>query len=144
MIRNGELFVIHELHQEGLSISAIARRTGLSRKTVRKYLQQGLKVPRYGPRAPRPQLLDPYRGYLRERVEAQSTVIGSERSKPALVGGFLYPINWPMDGAFGSSTWLTTILVNACCRWSTSQSAASAQHTNWIGSLNAVNYRENW
>ena len=52
MIQNGELFVIHELHQEGLSISSIARRTGLSRKTVGKYLQQGLKVPRYGPRGP--------------------------------------------------------------------------------------------
>lgn len=70
VIQNGELFVIHELHQEGLSISAIARRTGLDRKTVRKYLKRGLKSPRYGPRAPRPQLLDPYRAYLRERVEA--------------------------------------------------------------------------
>lgn len=70
VIQNGELFVIHELHQEGLSISGIARRTGLSRKTVRKYLQRGLTAPRYGPRAPRPQLLDPYRTYLRERVEA--------------------------------------------------------------------------
>ena len=42
MIRNGELFVIHEPHQEGLSISAIARRTGLDRKTVRKFLKRGL------------------------------------------------------------------------------------------------------
>lgn len=77
MLRNGELFVIHELHQQGLSIAAITRRTGLSRKTVRKYLQQGLKVPRYGPRAPRPQLLDPWRGYLRERVEAWPRLRGT-------------------------------------------------------------------
>ena len=70
LIGNGELFVIHELRHQGLSISAIARHTGLDRKTVRKYLKQGLQAPRYGPRAPRPQLLDPYRGYLRERVEA--------------------------------------------------------------------------
>jgi transposase-like protein len=72
------LFVIHELHQEGLSISAIARRTGLSRKTVRKYLQQGLKVPRYGPRAPRPQLLDPFRAYLREQVETYPRLRGND------------------------------------------------------------------
>ena len=70
MIRNGELFVIHELRQEGLSISAIARRTGLDRKTVRKYLKRGLTAPSYGPRSPRAQLLDPYRAYLRQRVEA--------------------------------------------------------------------------
>ena len=63
LISNGELFVIHELRHQGLSISAIARHTGLDRKTVRKYLKQGLQAPRYGPRAPRPQLLDPYRGY---------------------------------------------------------------------------------
>lgn len=77
MIQNGELFVIHELHQEGLSISAIARRTGLDRKTVRKYLEQGLQAPRYGPRAPRPQLLDPFRAFLRERVEAWPRLRGT-------------------------------------------------------------------
>lgn len=77
MVRNGELFVIHELHQEGLSISAIARRTGLDRKTVRKYLEQGLKAPCYGPRPPRPQLLDPYREYLRARIEAYPRLRGS-------------------------------------------------------------------
>ncbi len=74
MIQNGELFVIQELHHQGLSISAIARQTGLDRKTVRKYLQRGLTAPRYGPRAPRPQLLDPYRAYLRERIEAYPTI----------------------------------------------------------------------
>ena len=77
MIRNGELFVIHELRQQGLSISAIARQTGLDRKTVRKYLRQGLQSPRYGPRAPRPQLLDPYRSYLRERIEAYPRMRGT-------------------------------------------------------------------
>lgn len=77
MIQNGELFVIHELNQQGLSISAIARQAGLDRKTVRKYLQQGLTAPRYGPRAPRPQLLDPYRAYLRERIEAYPRMRGT-------------------------------------------------------------------
>ena len=34
--------MIHDLHRQGLGISAIARQTGLDRKTVRKYLTQGL------------------------------------------------------------------------------------------------------
>ena len=62
--------MIHQLREEGLSISAIARRVGMDRKTVRKYLKAGLTAPSYGPRAPRAQLLDPYRSYLRERVTA--------------------------------------------------------------------------
>ncbi len=69
LIQNGELFVIHELHLEGLSISEIAKRTGKDRKTVRKYINRGLVQPVYGPRQPRPQLLDPYRDYLRDRIE---------------------------------------------------------------------------
>ena len=92
LIRNGELFVIHELRQEGLSISAIARRTGLDQKTVRKYLKRGLTAPSYGPRSPRAQLLAPYRAYLRQRVEvptypvARSWVRSHRRSSrgPAL------------------------------------------------------------
>lgn len=71
--------MIPELHREGLSISAIARRTGLDRKTVRKYLQQGLELPRYGPREPRPQLLDPYQDSLRERIEAYPPVRATRR-----------------------------------------------------------------
>ena len=70
LIGNGGLFVIHELSHQGLSISVIARHTGPDRKTVCKYLNQGLQVPRYSPQAPRPQLLGSYRAYLRERIEA--------------------------------------------------------------------------
>ena len=69
--------MIHQLREEGLSISAIARRAGLDRKTVRKYLKHGLTAPRYGPRAPRAQLLDPYRSYLRERVTAYPGLRGT-------------------------------------------------------------------
>ena len=39
------IVVIHDLQRQGLSISEIARRTGLNRKTVRKYLQRGLAAP---------------------------------------------------------------------------------------------------
>jgi transposase len=45
-----EIVLIHDLRRQGLSISAIARKVGSDRKTVRKYLEQGLEVPSYGPR----------------------------------------------------------------------------------------------
>ena len=64
------IVVIHDLKRQGLSVSAIARKTGLDRKTVRKYLQRGLEGPLYGPRAPRPRLIEPFEDYLRERITA--------------------------------------------------------------------------
>ena len=62
--------MILELHRQGLPVSAIARRTGVDRKTVRKYIKAGLEPPHYGPRRPRPTLLDAHHAYLRERVAA--------------------------------------------------------------------------
>lgn len=56
------------LARQGKGIKAIARETGLSRNTVRKYLRSDTS-PVYGPRAPRPRKLDPYTDYLRRRVE---------------------------------------------------------------------------
>lgn len=62
--------MIHQLRRDGLSIGAIARRTGLDRKTVRKYLALGLDVPAYGPRPPQPSVIDDFRAYLMQRLEA--------------------------------------------------------------------------
>ena len=45
--------MILELHRQGVTVSAIARRVGLDRKTVRGYLERGLEPPFYGPRKPR-------------------------------------------------------------------------------------------
>ncbi len=59
--------MLQELKREGLSISAIARRTGLDRKTVRKLLDRGLAAPAHSPRKPRPRLLEPYEGYLADK-----------------------------------------------------------------------------
>ena len=64
------IVVLHDLKRQGLSISAIARRTGLDRKTVRKYLELGLVAPSYSPRAPRARLIEPYEAYLRGRITA--------------------------------------------------------------------------
>ena len=60
MIKLREIVMIHELKNQGLGISEIARQTGLDRKPVRKHLRRGLQSARYGPRQPRPRLLDPF------------------------------------------------------------------------------------
>ena len=63
--------MILDLHRQGLSVTAIARRTGRDPKTVRKYIERGLELPVYGPRqVGRPNKLAPYIEYLRERVAA--------------------------------------------------------------------------
>src|SRR4051812_25430902 len=68
--------MILELHQQGLSVSAIAERTGHDRKTVRKVIRRGLVVPKYALRVPRPTLIGPYEPYLRERVAAWPELSG--------------------------------------------------------------------
>lgn len=68
MIELGEVMTILELHRQGLSISAIAARLGMDRKTIRKYIKGGVQAPRYGPRAPRPCVIDPFVHYVTERV----------------------------------------------------------------------------
>ena len=68
--------MILELHQQGLTVSAIAERTGHDRKTVRKVIERGLVVPKYASRTARPTLLGPYEIYLRERVAAWPELSG--------------------------------------------------------------------
>jgi transposase len=70
VIQLGELIMILDLHRQGLSVSAIARRVGIDRKTVRKYIERGLEPPSYGPRQPRARRLEPFEAYLRQRVVA--------------------------------------------------------------------------
>jgi transposase len=71
MVRVGELMMILELHRQGVSITAIARRTGREPKTIRKYIERGIEAPAYGPRsAGRPSKLAAYLDFLRERVTA--------------------------------------------------------------------------
>ena len=72
MVNLKGLMMILELHRQGLPISVIAQRTGHDRKTVRKDIQQGLAVPKYKPRAARAGALDDFRGYLQERLQAES------------------------------------------------------------------------
>ena len=54
------------LYQHGATVSAIARQTGLDRKTVRKFIHAPTFPERQAP-AKRASILDPYKPYLRQR-----------------------------------------------------------------------------
>lgn len=60
---------ICELKRQGLSITQISALTGCDPKTIRKYLDNQ-HTPTYGPRQPRPSLLDPFKPYMKERLAA--------------------------------------------------------------------------
>ncbi len=58
---------VHQLREQGLSIYAITRQTGLYPRTVRKYLRLTELPPKTSPK-PGPRLIAPYRTYLRQRL----------------------------------------------------------------------------
>jgi len=66
--------VFKELREEGMSVSEIARQTGVSRPTVRKYIAAG-KPPTYGGSSGngRVSLLEHYKPYIRERIEGTTS-----------------------------------------------------------------------
>lgn len=69
MLTQEQSVEIEVLKRRGMGIRAIARELGISRVTVRRYLQDpGPK--RYGPRTSRPTKLEAFKEYLRERIEA--------------------------------------------------------------------------
>src|SRR4029079_13798226 len=69
LLRGRDVETIQELKAQGLSIKDISALTGNDPKTVRKYLRTP-QTPRYGPRPPRPSLLDPFQPYLQQRLAA--------------------------------------------------------------------------
>ena len=70
VVRLGDMVVILDLHRQGLSVTAIADRVGVDRKTVRKYIERGLEPPVYQPRPTCPTKVAPFERYLVERVTA--------------------------------------------------------------------------
>jgi transposase len=76
VVRLGKLVMILDLHRQGLSVSDIARRAGLDRKTVRKYIARGLEPPAYKPRKLRALLIDGFAPYLRERLASYPELSG--------------------------------------------------------------------
>jgi transposase len=68
MLTQEQAVEVRVLKRQGRSIRHIARETGLSRVTVRRYLESPKK--QYGPRAPRPTKLGLFTDYLLGRIEA--------------------------------------------------------------------------
>jgi transposase len=89
MIRGEAWYMIREMLRDGVSVSEIARRTGVDRKTIRRIRGQGgHPIPR--PRPPRPRLLDPYAAYLQHRVAAgvlNATKLCGELQRQGYPGG---------------------------------------------------------
>jgi transposase len=65
---------IQVLHQQGLSQRSIAKQLGLSRHTVKRYLDHNIVVPTYATRAKVPSILNPYKTYLHQRIAQASPV----------------------------------------------------------------------
>lgn len=72
MIKGDEWFMIRQLHREYLTISEIARKTGRDRKTVRKVVNAA-EQPVFKTRPTPPSKLDPYKVYIKSRVDAGMT-----------------------------------------------------------------------
>ena len=85
MLTLEQAVTIQILHQQGKSIKAITRELGVSRNTVRKYLQQNT-TPQYQRIQPRISILDPYKPYLLQRVNRSSSLMDSCRC--SLPGNF--------------------------------------------------------
>jgi transposase len=67
MVNVEEWVQIRDLWRQGLSITAIAQRTGHDRKTIRKVIRSEGPLA-YGPRARRPSKLDSFKPYLEARM----------------------------------------------------------------------------
>jgi len=84
---------IRVLHRHGNSIREIARATGVSRNTVRRYLRDERAV-RYKPRPRRRTKLDPFRSYLARRIAAAAperipaSVLLGELRERGYAGGY--------------------------------------------------------
>jgi hypothetical protein len=76
VIRLGVIVMILDLHRQGAGVSAIARRTGLDRKTVHKVIAGGLDPVVYGSRRRRVAQLQPFEQNLRERLAAAPELTG--------------------------------------------------------------------
>ncbi len=102
--------MIHDLKHQGLSVSAIAKHTGLNRKTVYRHLERGMMPATYRPRAPKPRLLDPYTDYLAKRLSDHPGLsarrLFREIRERGYIGGystvtdFLRAVRSPVEAAF--------------------------------------------
>jgi transposase len=73
MLRGRTVITLHEMKAMGKSIREIARETGHSRNTIRKYLRQR-DFPQQKSSACRPSKLDPFKPCYRSAFRTESTI----------------------------------------------------------------------
>ena len=97
MFRGKDVEEINELKREGLSIRAISRLTGYDRKTISKYLLTPTGRPVYGPRPAAVSKLEPFKPYLKERLQAgvwNAQVLLRELRERNYTGGYTILTDW--------------------------------------------------
>ncbi len=93
MIGGEQVMEILVLHRQGKGLREIARETGLSRNTVRRYLRSP-EATRYKARPRRPAKLDPFKPYVEGRLKASAperipaTVLLAELRERGYGGGY--------------------------------------------------------
>jgi len=70
VLRGRDVDEVVELKRQGLSIRAISRLTGYDRTTISRYLSAPSSRPVYGPRASAVSKLEPFKPYLKERLQS--------------------------------------------------------------------------
>lgn len=97
------------LHKQGMSSRAIARELGISRNTVKRYLQAKSEPPKYTPRPAVASLQDEYRDYIRQRIadahpyKIPATVIAREirdhgyRGGMSIIRAFIRSLSVPQE-----------------------------------------------
>jgi transposase len=97
MFRGKDVQEIEELKRQGLSLRAISELTGYDRKTIRRYLIGDRAMPIYGPRPPVASKLDPFKDYLKERMQAgvwNAAVLFRELKERSYGGGYTILKDW--------------------------------------------------
>ncbi|HFX2940244.1 TPA: helix-turn-helix domain-containing protein, partial [Pseudomonas aeruginosa] len=86
---------IRRMHfRDGLPLREIAKRTGLSRNTIRRWLRSGQSEPVY-PRRASPSRLDPYRSQLETWLRADSHRPRREQRTAKVLFSQLQAIGYP-------------------------------------------------
>lgn len=70
MLNADEQMELVVLKKHGESIRGLSRSTGRSRNTVRRYLRGGEEAANRKPAPKRPEKLDPFKGYIVDRLKA--------------------------------------------------------------------------
>lgn len=99
------------LHKQGMSSRAIARELGISRNTVKRYLQAKSEPPKYTPRPAVASLLDEYLPFSQEEAKLFFQVIAKRYEKSAMILTSNLPFGqW--DQTFAGDAALTSAMLD--------------------------------